>query len=237
MPTPQRIWQWAQATLIVEDDEEDDGDAVTYITEQQSKWQQFWRFIGPGYLIAVGYMDPGNWATDIGGGARFGYTLLFVVLLSSIIAVMFQYLCIKLGVVTRLDLAQHCRYAFHPWLNLVLYVLMELAIMATDLAEVIGCAIALNLLFGLPPIYGVLITGLDVLIILRWWGKKTTKWYEMVVVLLVFMVAICFGMQLAFTKPDFGAVMRGFIPTAVVLQNPKMLFVAIAILGATGTFT
>jgi manganese transport protein len=195
----------------------------------------------------------GNWATDIGGGARFGYQLLFVIVLSSVSAMVLQSLCIKLGVVTGRDLAQQCRFAIPRHWNIVLYLLAELAIMATDLAEVIGSAIALKLLFGLPlpwgklnacsefflitsNIVGVVITALDVLIILRWWGTspKAARWYEVIVMVLILVVAICFVIQLCFTKPDGLGILRGLIPTGEIFRNSEMLFVAIGILGATG---
>jgi manganese transport protein len=139
----------------------------------------FHRFIGPGYLVAVGYMDPGNWATDLAAGSKFGYSLLFVVLLSNFMAIFLQYLCIKLGIASKKDLSENCRIHCHPYLNLFLYVLCEIAIIATDLAELIGSAIAMNLLFGIPLYLGILITALDVLLILVAWNKKWAfySWY------------------------------------------------------------
>lgn len=175
----------------------------------------------------------GNWATDIGGGARFGYSLLSMVLLSSVMAVLFQILCIKLGVVTGYDLAQQCRRTFSQKFNLFLYLLAEVAIMSTDLAEVIGSAFALNLLFGIPYLAGVVITALDVLLILRWWGRKYQKVYEFAVFLLVLIVGVCFIVQLCYTKPSIGGIMLGYLPSGKIFTDSKMLFIAIGILGAT----
>jgi manganese transport protein len=189
-------------------------------------------FAGPGYLVAVGYMDPGNWATDLAGGSQFGYSLLFVILLSNLMAVLLQGLASKLGIVTGRDLAQACRDHFSAPVSLTLWVLAELAIAATDLAEVIGTAIALNLLFGISLPWGVALTALDVLIVL-WLQGRGFRLLEAMVIALVAVVGLCFLFELVLAKPDVGAVLRGFVPTPEILRNPDMLYIAIGILGAT----
>ena len=195
-------------------------------------WRKVLAFAGPGYLVAVGYMDPGNWASDLAGGSRFGYTLLAVILMSNLMAVLLQGLALKLGIVTGRDLAQACRDHFGPGVNFVLWVLCEIAIAACDLAEVIGSAIALNLLFGIPLAAGVAITALDVLLVL-FLQSKGFRLLEALVIALVATVGVCFLFELVISKPDFGAVARGFIPSTEIVRNPEMLYIAIAILGAT----
>lgn len=197
-----------------------------------SWWRKLLAFAGPGYLVAVGYMDPGNWATDLAGGSRFGYALLSVILLSNLMAVLLQGLASKLGIVTGRDLAQACRDHFSPGVNFVLWVLCELAIAACDLAEVIGTAIALNLLFGIPLAWGVAITALDVLLVL-WLQQKGFRLLEALVIALVAVVGLCFLFELFIARPDLGAVARGFVPSPEILQNREMLYIAIGILGAT----
>ncbi len=197
-----------------------------------SWWRKLLAFAGPGYLVAVGYMDPGNWATDLAGGSRFGYTLLSVILLSNLMAVLLQGLSSKLGIVTGRDLAQACRDHYSPGVNFVLWVLCELAIAACDLAEVIGTAIALNLLFGIPLAWGVAITALDVLIVL-WLQQKGFRLLEALVIALVAVVGLCFLFELFIARPDLGAVARGFVPSAQILRDREMLYIAIGILGAT----
>jgi manganese transport protein len=189
-------------------------------------------FAGPGYLVAVGYMDPGNWATNIAGGSRFGYTLLSVILLSNLMAVLLQGLASKLGIVTGRDLAQACRDAYSKPVGLVLWVLCELAIAATDLAEVIGTAIALNLLFGLPLPAGVVITVFDVLLVLLLQNRGFRR-LEAVVIGLVAVVGVCFLFELLVSRPDVGAVARGFVPSFDVLRDREKLYLAVGILGAT----
>jgi len=189
-------------------------------------------FAGPGYLVAVGYMDPGNWATDLAGGAQFGYTLLSVILMSNLMAILLQGLSSKLGIVTGRDLAQACRDNYSRPVNFMLWVACEIAIAACDLAEVIGTAIALNLLFGIPVTYGVVITAADVLIIL-YLQNKGFRLLEALVITLIGTVGFCFLFEIFLAKPPFGAVMRGFIPTTDIISNPSMLYVAIGILGAT----
>jgi manganese transport protein len=195
-------------------------------------WRKILAFAGPGYLVAVGYMDPGNWATDLAGGSQFGYTLLSVILISNLMAVLLQGLASKLGIVSGRDLAQACRDHYGPRVNFALWVLCEIAIAACDLAEVIGTAIALNLLFGIPLSWGVGITALDVLIVL-YLQNKGFRVLEALVIALVATVGLCFLFELIVSRPELGGVMRGFIPNPIVLSNPEMLYIAIGILGAT----
>jgi manganese transport protein len=195
-------------------------------------WRKLFAFAGPGYLVAVGYMDPGNWATDIAGGSRFGYTLLTVILMSNLMAVLLQGLASKLGIVTGRDLAQACRDHFSPPVNFALWVLCEIAIAATDLAEVIGSAIALNLLFGIPIAWGVAITALDVFVVL-YLQNKGFRLLEALVVVLIGTIGVCFLFEIIRSRPDAGAVAVGFLPSPEILRNPEMLYIAIGILGAT----
>jgi manganese transport protein len=195
-------------------------------------WRKVLAFAGPGYLVAVGYMDPGNWATDLAGGSRFGYTLLSVILISNLMAVLLQGLASKLGIVSGRDLAQACKDHFSPRVNVALWFLCEIAIAACDLAEVIGTAIALNLLFHIPIAWGVGITALDVLIVL-YLQNKGFRLLEALVIALIATVGICFLFELIVSRPDLAGVARGFIPTAQILRNPEMLYIAIGILGAT----
>jgi len=195
-------------------------------------WRKILAFAGPGYLVAVGYMDPGNWATDLAGGSRFGYTLLSVILISNLMAVLLQGLASKLGIVTGRDLAQACRDHYSRPVNYALWVLCEIAIAACDLAEVIGTAIALNLLFGIPLAWGVCITAFDVLIVL-YLQNKGFRLLEALVIALVAVVGMCFLFEIFISKPELGGVARGFVPSAEILRNPEMLYIAIGILGAT----
>jgi len=195
-------------------------------------WRKLFAFAGPGYLVAVGYMDPGNWATDLAGGARFGYTLLSVVLVSNFMAILLQSLAARLGIASGRDLAQSCRDHYSRPVATALWVLAECAIAATDLAEVIGSAIALHLLFGLPIAIGVCLTSLDVLIILFVQQYKF-RMVEVLVVALILGIAVAFAIQLYLAQPAWGEVARGFIPRTEVVTNPAMLYIAIGILGAT----
>jgi len=197
-----------------------------------SIWRKLWAFAGPGYLVAVGYMDPGNWATDLGGGSKFGYTLLSVVMLSSLMAIFLQALSAKLGIVTGRDLAQACRDHYSPPVRVVLWVLCETAIVACDLAEVLGSAVALKLLFGMPLLAGVIITGLDVLIVLAMQGRGF-RWIEALVVCLIATIAGCFAYEIFFAQPLWREAAGGLIPTVEILRNRDMLYIAIGILGAT----
>jgi manganese transport protein len=189
-------------------------------------------YAGPGYLVSVGYMDPGNWATDIAGGSKFGYALLTVILASNLMAILLQSLCVRLGVATNRDLAQMCREQFGPRVNFVLWVLCEIAIAACDLAELLGSAIALQLLFGLPLVLGVCITALDVLMLL-FLQHKGFRYVEALVVMLVATVGVCFAAEVLFAQPDTGGLLRGYMPKMEILRNPEMLYIAIGILGAT----
>lgn len=195
-------------------------------------WRTLFAFIGPGMLVAVGYMDPGNWATDLAGGAQFGYLLLSVILVSNFMAILLQHLALKLGVATGRDLAQACRDAYSRPVALTLWVLAEIAIAATDLAEVIGSAVALNLLFGLPLVVGVLLTAADVLLILvlQHRGFRTI---EALVVSLIGVLTLCFAYELVASRPDLFAVAAGLLPKPEVVTNPSALYIAIGILGAT----
>ena len=197
-----------------------------------SIWSRLGAFLGPGYLIAVGYMDPGNWATSLASGSKFGYALLTVALLSNIMAIVLQALCTQLGIGAGRDLAQACRDAFPRWVSYPLWALAEIAICATDLAEVIGTAIGLNLLFGIPLEIGVILTALDVFLIL-WMQNLGFRWVEAFIVTLLGVITVCFAIQIAMADPDWGAVIRGFAPTTNVVTNPDMLYLALGILGAT----
>lgn len=195
-------------------------------------WRRALAFFGPGYMVAVGYMDPGNWATSLAGGSRFGYTLLFVALVSNIMAIVLQSLCSRLAIASGRDLSQACRDSFPSWVNIPLWLSAELAIVATDIAEVIGTAIGLNLLFGIPLELGVLITALDVFLIL-WLQNKGFRWLEAFIITLLGVIAISFGIQIAMADPNWGQVIRGFAPTTEIVTNPEMLYLALGILGAT----
>lgn len=189
-------------------------------------------FLGPGYLVAVGYMDPGNWATSLAAGSKFGYMLLVVALISNIIAIVLQSLCARLAVATGRDLAQACRDAYPKPVAYGLWMLAELAICATDLAEVIGTAIGLNLLFGIPLEIGVIITSLDVFLIL-YLQRVGFRWLEAFVITLLGIITLCFAIQIALANPDLGGIIRGFAPTTQIVTNPDMLYLALGILGAT----
>src|SRR5689334_14882780 len=197
-----------------------------------SFWRKLIAFLGPGYLVAVGYMDPGNWATSLAGGSKFGYALLFIALMSNVMAILLQALCARLGIGAGRDLAQACRDAYPRWASWPLWLVSEIAICATDLAEVIGTAIGLNLLFGIPLEIGVIITALDVFLIL-WLQNLGFRWIEALIVTLLGVIAVCFAIQIALADPQWGAVIRGFAPTTDILTNPDMLYLAIGIIGAT----
>lgn len=198
----------------------------------RSFWRKLAAYAGPGYLVAVGYMDPGNWATDLAGGAKFGYTLLSVILLSNLMAVLLQSLCVRLGVATGKDLAQACRAYFDRRVSFALWLLCEVAIAACDLAELLGSAIALQLLFGMPLAVGVCLTALDVMVVLLL-QSKGFRYIEAVVVSLITLILLCFVAQMLFASPPLAAVMQGFLPDPQVVRNPEMLYLAIGILGAT----
>ena len=195
-------------------------------------WRKLLAFSGPGFLVAVGYMDPGNWATDLAGGARFGYTLLSVIMISNLMAILLQHLCIKLGVATGRDLAQACRDHYSRPTVWFLWILCELAIAACDLAEVVGSAIGLQLLFGIPLVWGCVITAFDVMIVLLL-QHRGFRHIEALVIMLILTIGGCFAVELFMAKPDLGGVFAGFIPRLEILKNSEMLYVAIGILGAT----
>jgi manganese transport protein len=195
-------------------------------------WRKLLAFSGPGLMVAVGYMDPGNWATDIAGGAKFGYTLLSVIFISNIFAILLQYLALKLGVATERDLAQACRDHYSPAVSFSLWIICEIAIAACDLAEVIGSALALNLLFGLPLAWGVAVTALDVLVIL-FFQYKGFRLIESVVASLIFIIVASFLFEMIKSRPEIFPMLSGLLPKSEVVTNPSMLFIAIGILGAT----
>jgi len=195
-------------------------------------WRKCLAFAGPGFLVAVGYMDPGNWATDLAGGAQFGYTLLAVIMVSNLMAILLQHLCIKLGIATGRDLAQACRDHYPRPVVWFLWILCELAIAACDLAEVVGSAIALQLLFGLPLVWGCIITAVDVMVVLLL-QNKGFRYIEVVVITLILTIGSCFAVELWLAKPALGAVLAGFVPSPEIVTNPAMLYIAIGILGAT----
>ncbi|MEH2323106.1 MAG: Nramp family divalent metal transporter [Nostoc sp.] len=202
------------------------------VPNSRSFWRKMMAYTGPGYLVSVGYIDPGNWATDIAGGSKFGYTLLTVILLSNLMAILLQSLCVRLGVATGRDLAQACRDYFSRRVNFCLWVLCEIAIAACDLAELLGSAIALQLLFGIPLVWGVCITALDVLVLL-FLQHKGFRYTEALVIMLVATVGICFTTEVLFSRPDMEGILLGYVPKREILQNPEMLYIAIGILGAT----
>jgi manganese transport protein len=195
-------------------------------------WRKALAFAGPGYLVAVGYMDPGNWATDLAGGSRFGYTLLSVILISNLMAILLQGLAAKLGIVTGRDLAQACRDHYSKPATIAQWLLCEIAIAACDLAEVIGSAIGLNLLFGIPLTAGILITALDVLLVL-YLQNKGFRLLEALVITLIATIAGCFLFEIFISRPDGWGIARGFVPDPHILSNPDQLYIAIGILGAT----
>ena len=197
-----------------------------------SFWRKMLAYAGPGFLVSVGYMDPGNWATDLAGGARYGYTLLSVILISNLIAILLQHLCVKLGIATGRDLAQACRDHYSKPVVWGLWALCETAIAACDLAEVVGSAIGLQLLFGIPLVWGCVITTLDVMIVLLL-QNRGFRYVEALVITLILTIGGCFAAEMMFAKPDLAGIAAGFVPSVEILKNREMLFVAIGILGAT----
>ena len=195
-------------------------------------WRKLLAFSGPGFMVAVGYMDPGNWATDLAGGAQFGYTLLSVILISNLMAILLQHLSLKLGIATGRDLAQACRDHYPRPVVWFQWILCELAIAACDLAEVIGSAIALQLLFGIPLVWGCVITAADVMVVLLL-QHRGFRWLEAVVITLILTIGGCFAVELFLARPSVGGVLAGFVPATEILRNPAMLYIAIGILGAT----
>lgn len=210
-------------------------DAVSTVRLTQSKhfWLRLLGFIGPGFLISVGYMDPGNWATDLAGGSRYGYTLLFVIMVSNLLAILLQSLALKLGVATGRDLAQTCRDRYSHATSIALWISAEIAIAATDLAEIVGAAIALQLLFGLPLIIGVLITGADVMVILLL-EHKGFRYLEALVITLISTIAAVFLLEILISRPEWSGIFTSFfVPSKELATNSDMLYIAIGILGAT----
>ena len=202
------------------------------VPQSGSFYRKVLAFAGPGFLVAVGYMDPGNWATDLAGGSKYNYTLLSVIMISNFMAILLQSLSLKLGIATGRDLAQACRDHYSKPVSFALWVICELAIAACDLAEVIGSAIALNLLFGIPLIWGVCITALDVLLILLL-QNKGFRYTEALVIALVLTIGVCFGLEIIFSRPDLLGIAKGFLPSPEIVMNPDMLYIAMGILGAT----
>ncbi len=206
--------------------------ASVTVPEGASRLRRFLAFVGPGYMVSVGYMDPGNWATDLAGGAQFGFTLLSVIMLSNLMAILLQSLAARLGIATGHDLAQACRAYFPRSVNILLWLACEVAIIACDLAEVIGTAIALQLLFGMPLLLGACLSALDAILLLLLM-RLGFRWLEAFVMALLGLIAVCFGFQIAAASPPIAAVMKGFLPSPVILTNPQMLYIAIGIVGAT----
>ncbi len=202
------------------------------VPKNLSFWRKMLAFSGPGYLVAVGYMDPGNWATDLAGGSQFGYTLLSVILLSSLMAILLQALCARLGIVTGRDLAQACRDHYSKPVAISLWLLCEVAICACDLAEVIGSAIALNLLFKIPLVWGVCLTATDVLVVM-YLQNKGFRYIEALVIALILTIGACFLVEIIYSNPDKLGVLAGFLPSREIIVNKDMLMIAIGILGAT----
>jgi len=208
-------------------------EATIPVPSAASPWtRRFLAFLGPGFMVSVGYMDPGNWATDIAGGSRFGYTLLSVILIANAIAIVLQALAARLGIATGRDLAQACRDHYSPSVNIVLWIACELAIVACDLAEVIGTAIALNLLFGTPLVVGAAITAVDVFVVLLLMRRGFRR-LEAFVIALLLVISACFWVQILLASPSVGSVVSGFVPSAAIVRDPAKLYIAIAIVGAT----
>ncbi|USN98058.1 MAG: Nramp family divalent metal transporter [Phycisphaeraceae bacterium] len=224
---PEDGWRKQRTTVSLPE-----SHATVHISPSAGFWRKLFAFTGPGLLVSVGYMDPGNWATDLEGGAKYGYTLLSVVLISSVMAMVLQHLALKLGIATGRDLAQACRDHYSKPVGIFLWILCEIAIAATDLAEVIGSAIALNLLFGLPVFWGVLLTVADVFVILMLQARGF-RTLEAVVGALVLTIGVCFGYELVASSPHIPEMLRGLIPKPEVVTDPAMLYIAIGILGAT----
>ena len=202
------------------------------VPKSGTPFRRFMAFVGPGYLVAVGYMDPGNWATSLAGGAKFGYMLLFVVLLSNIMAILLQSLCARLAIASGRDLAQACHDSFPKWVSVPLWLFAEAAIIATDLAEVIGTAIGLNLLFGIPLEIGIFLTAADVFLIL-WLQNRGFRHVEAFVIALLGVITACFAVQIAMADPVWADVILGFAPSVEIATNPEMLYIALGIIGAT----
>ncbi|WP_370636213.1 Nramp family divalent metal transporter [Komagataeibacter sp. FNDCR2] len=231
MPKP-AIWRFAKGTQT-DSYSLPEVFASVHVPDAGAPWlRRFLAFVGPGYMVSVGYMDPGNWATDLQGGAQFGYTLLVVIMLSNFMAIVLQSLSARLGIATGHDLAQACRDHFPPALNIVLWLACELAIIACDLAEVIGTAIALQLLFGIPLLAGALISVMDAFIVL-FLMNRGFRYLEAFVIGLLSIIAICFMVQVAVASPPLASVLKGFLPSSAIVTDSRMLYIAIGIIGAT----
>src|SRR5436309_5012140 len=224
---PVRIWRRSTGAVSLA---EVHRSVVVPVTA--SFWRKLMAFSGPGFLVAVGYMDPGNWATDLAGGAQFGYTLLSVIMVSNLMAILLQHLCVKLGIVTGRDLAQACRDHYPKPVVWFLWVLCEIAIAACDLAEVVGSAIALQLLFGIPLVWGCVITCLDVLLVL-FLQHRSFRYVEALVITLILTIGTCFAINLFLAQPSVTGVLLGFAPRPEILRQTGMLYVSIGIIGAT----
>jgi manganese transport protein len=227
IPTGNDGWRYARDEVSLPE-----SFSSVKISPNAGFWRTLLAFAGPGLMVAVGYMDPGNWATDIAGGAQFGYMLLSVILISNFMAILLQHLALKLGVVTGRDLAQACHDHYSRPVSFILWVLCQIAIVACDIAEVIGAAIALNLLFGIPIVYGVIITALDVLMVL-FLQSKGFRYIESIVGGLIFVIFACFMYEMAVSSPSIAAILVGLIPSPQIVYNPNALYIAIGILGAT----
>jgi manganese transport protein len=227
MNAPSDGWRQASATVSLPE-----VHRTVPVPATGSFWTKLFAFAGPGYLVAVGYMDPGNWATDLAGGSRYGYTLLSVIMLSNLMAILLQALAARLGIASGRDLAQACRDHYSRSTTIALWILCEIAIAACDLAEVIGSAIALHLLFSLPLMWGVCLTALDVLLVL-YLQQYQFRYVEALVVLLILGIAGSFAIELGLARPDLGLVLQGLIPSPEIVRNPDMLYIAVGILGAT----
>ena len=226
-PNPNFAWRKAAGSVSLPE-----VHRSVLVPANASFWRKLLAFSGPGFLVAVGYMDPGNRATDLAGGAQFGYTLLCVIMISNLMAILLQHLCIKLGIATGRDLAQACRDHYSTPTVWFLWVLCEVAIAACDLAEVVGSAIALQLLFGIPLVWGCVITVLDVLAVL-YLQNKGFRYIEALVITLIVTIGGCFAAELIFSKPGIAGILLGFIPSAQIITNQSMLYVSIGIIGAT----
>ena len=202
------------------------------VPKNATAWRRFLAFFGPGYLVAVGYMDPGNWATDISGGSVYSYRLLSVILLANFTAIFLQALSAKLGIVTQRDLAQACRDAYSQPVSIFLWLSAEIGIVACDVAEVIGAGIALNLLFHIPLIIGCALTALDVLVVLVLQGRGF-RYVEALVITLIGTMMVIFTIEMIYARPDWFGVLAGFVPHAEIVRDPHMLYIALGILGAT----
>jgi len=224
---PVRIWRRSSGAVSLPE-----AHRSVVVPMTASFWRKLIAFSGPGFLVAVGYMDPGNWATDLAGGAKFGYSLLAVILVSNFMAILLQHLCIKLGVSTGRDLAQACRDHYSTPVVWFLWIICELAIAACDLAEVVGSAIALQLLFRIPLVWGCLITASDVMLVL-YLQTKGFRYIEAIVIALIAVIGTCFAAELIFARPSAAGILAGFVPGPHIIVNQGMLYVSIGILGAT----